>query len=168
MKRIIFREDNAMSLQNVIVDIRNTHKMSQEDFAAKLFVTRQAVSRWENGETTPTIDTLKNISEVFNVEAATLLGLSETPVCQSCSMPLQEIADFGTNADDTVTTEYCGHCYKGGAFTHNRSIEEMVDFNLRFLDEWNAQNGTSYTENEARDILKMHLSTLNRWKEKRD
>jgi len=152
-----------MELQDVILGIREKHGLSQEELAEKLFVTRQAVSRWENGETTPTLDTLKAISETYGVNAATLLGLSEPPVCQSCAMPLENIADFGTNADGTASTEYCGHCFSNGAYTHNRTIEEMVESNLRFLDEFNAQGGTSYSEDEARTILKMHLATLKRW-----
>jgi hypothetical protein len=78
-------------------------------------------------------------------------------------MPIQNFDDLGTNADGTATTEYCGHCYQDGSFTHNRTVEEMVESNLRFLDEFNAQNGTSYSEDEARSVLKMHLLTLKRW-----
>ncbi|MDR0886674.1 MAG: helix-turn-helix domain-containing protein [Clostridiales Family XIII bacterium] len=152
-----------MDLQEVIVEIREKNGLSQEEMANKLFVTRQAVSRWEHGETYPTIETLKAISKTFEVDIATLLGLQETPICQSCAMPIQNIDDFGTNADDTVTTEYCSHCYKGGSFTHNRTVEEMIESNLRFLDAFNAENGTAYSEEEARSIFKAHLLTLKRW-----
>ena len=152
-----------MAIRDVILDIREKHGLSQDDLAGKLYVTRQAVSRWENGETTPTIDTLKAIAEMFGIKASSLLGLSETQMCQSCAMPLENITDFGTNADGTVNTEYCVHCFKEGAFTHKRTIEEMVESNLGFLDEFNAQNGTNYSEDEARNILKLHLATLKRW-----
>jgi transcriptional regulator with XRE-family HTH domain len=153
-----------MALQEVIVEIRERNGLSQEDMAEKLFVTRQAISRWENGKTSPTIEMLKAIAETFDVDATTLLGLPEAAICQSCAMPIQSFDDLGTNADDTVTTEYCSHCYKDGAFTHNRTVEEMVESNLRFLDEFNARNGTAYSEDEARSILKMHLLTLKRWR----
>lgn len=153
-----------MNLQNTILNIRKEHGLSQEAFAEKLFVTRQAVSRWENGETNPSMDTLKKISELFEADANTLLGLSKTPECQSCAMPLANLNDFGTEADEGVNAEYCVHCFRGGAFTHNRTLEEMIELNLRFLDEFNAQNGTAYTADEARSILKLHLATLKRWK----
>jgi len=153
-----------MNIQGAIANIRKNRGLTQEEFADKLFVTRQAVSRWENGETTPTLDTLKKISELFKVNANTLLGLEEVPVCQSCSMPLGSLEDFSTNADNTLNAEYCNHCYNDGKFTHNRTMEEMVEVNLRFLDEFNTQNGTSYTPTEARDILKLHLATLKRWR----
>ena len=152
-----------MTTAEVLLDIRKKNNFTQDEMADKLYVTRQAVSRWENGETMPSIDTLKAISTTFEIDAATLLGLSEPPVCQSCAMPLKEIADFGTNSDNTVTTEYCGHCFQEGAYTHNRTLEEMVEANLRFLSEFNAGNDTNYSEEDARTILKMHLATLKRW-----
>lgn len=153
-----------MNLHTTILDVRKKSGLSQEEFAEKLFVTRQAVSRWENGETTPTIDTLKAVAEIFSVDANTLLGLKETPICQSCAMPLKSIGDFGTNADDTVNTEYCGYCFVSGGFSHERTLEEMIESNLKSLDEFNAGNGTNYTEDDARNILKLHLATLKRWK----
>lgn len=69
-----------MYLATKIIDIRKTCNLTQEEFAAKLFVTRQAVSRWENGETTPTIDTLKTISELFKIDANFFFGTSENPI----------------------------------------------------------------------------------------
>ena len=152
-----------MTTAEVLLDIRKKNNFTQDEMADKLFVTRQAVSRWENGETTPTIDTLKTISTTFDIDAATLLGLVEPPACQSCAMPLKELADFGSNSDNTASTEYCSHCFSEGAYTHDRTLEEMVETNLRFLDEFNAGNGTNYSEDEARTILKMHLATLKRW-----
>lgn len=48
--------------------------LSQDELAEKVFVTRQAVSRWENGETTPNTETLKLLSKLFDVSINTLLG----------------------------------------------------------------------------------------------
>lgn len=152
-----------MALQNVIIALRKRHNLSQEELAEQLFVTRQAVSRWENGETTPSIDTLKALVEKFQVSAGDLLGLTEAPICQSCAMPLQSLDDFGTNADATPNTQYCSHCFANGAFTHDRSLEDMVEANLEFLDEFNAGNNTHYSKDEARTVLKAHLATLARW-----
>jgi transcriptional regulator with XRE-family HTH domain len=154
----------VMALKDVIFEIRKKHGLSQEDMAGRLFVTRQAVSRWENGETTPALSTLKSISLTFGVDAATLLGLSEPPICQSCAALMRDIDNFGTNADGTATTEYCSYCYRNGVFSRERSIEEMAETNLRFLDRFNAENGTCYTEDEARKILKTHIASLKRWR----
>lgn len=156
-----------MELQETILDIRKKNNLTQKELADKLFVTRQAVSRWETGETTPTMDTLKNLVKIFNVDTNILLGLGESPICQSCSMALNEIINFGTNSDNTINTEYCTHCFRNGSFTHNRTIDEMVETNLNFLDEFNSENNTSYSVEEARTVLKDHLATLNRWKTKK-
>lgn len=152
-----------MNLASIILEIRKENGLTQEDFADKLFVSRQAVSRWENGETTPAIDTLRKISEMFGIDANAFFG-KEPPVCQSCAMPLKSVEDLGSNSDASANMEYCNYCFSGGRFTHDRTVDEMIESNLKFLDEFNAGNGTNYTEDEARAILKMHLATLKRWK----
>jgi hypothetical protein len=50
------------------------------------------------------------------------------PFCQSCGMPLnRDPAGGGTNADGTLSTEYCSHCFHGGKFTEpNISVDEMM------------------------------------------
>ena len=54
-------------LKENIVALRKANHMSQGDVAQKLFVTPQAVSRWERGETEPDIDTIKRMSKIFGV-----------------------------------------------------------------------------------------------------
>ena len=51
--------------------------LSQEELADKLFVTRQALSKWENGTSIPSIDTLYEISKIFKVSFEEILGLFE-------------------------------------------------------------------------------------------
>lgn len=154
----------AMETKEALKNLRTQHSLTQDELAEKLFITRQAVSRWENGKTTPNIETLKLMSKEFNTPINTLLGNTQDPVCQSCSMPLIEADDFGTNKDEGINIEYCSHCYQGGGYTHDRTMEEMVETNLHFLDEFNAQHGSNYSEDEARAILSLHLATLKRWK----
>ena len=56
-----------METKEVIYDLRTKNGLSQDELAEKVFVTRQAVSRWENGETVPNTETLKLLSNIFNV-----------------------------------------------------------------------------------------------------
>lgn len=42
-----------MDTKDVILELRTKKGLSQDELAEKVFVTRQAVSRWENGETVP-------------------------------------------------------------------------------------------------------------------
>ena len=54
-----------METKTVIYELRTKHGLSQDELAEKVFVTRQAVSRWKNGETVPNTETLKLLSNVF-------------------------------------------------------------------------------------------------------
>lgn len=53
-----------MAFAEKLVAVRRAHHLTQEQLAAKLFVTRQAISRWERGEVTPGIDMMKLIAAV--------------------------------------------------------------------------------------------------------
>ena len=46
-----------MQVKDVILELRTKKDMTQEELAEKVFVTRQAVSRWESGETVPNTET---------------------------------------------------------------------------------------------------------------
>ena len=48
-----------METKDIILELRTNRGMLQDDLAEKVMVTRQAVSRWENGETVPNTETLK-------------------------------------------------------------------------------------------------------------
>ena len=58
-----------------IADLRRSFGLSQDELAEKLFVTRQAVSKWENGMSVPSIDILSDICRMFSVSFEELLGL---------------------------------------------------------------------------------------------
>ena len=79
-----------MTTSEVLKKIREEHSLTQDEMAEKLFVTRQAISRWENGETVPNTESLKLISKVFGVSVNTLLGAPRRLFCQMCGMPLDD------------------------------------------------------------------------------
>jgi len=56
---------------------RKEKKMSQDELAEKLFVTRQALSKWENGTSIPSIDTLLEIGKIFEISFEELLCLDK-------------------------------------------------------------------------------------------
>lgn len=58
-----------------ISEYRRSIGLSQEELADKLYVTRQALSKWENGTSVPSIDTLCEISRIFGVSFEQILGL---------------------------------------------------------------------------------------------
>ena len=63
-----------MEMREILKNLREKHGLTQEQMAERLMVTRQAVSRWETGETQPNTDTLKLLSSQFDVSINTLLG----------------------------------------------------------------------------------------------
>lgn len=63
-----------METKDVLLELRKKSRLTQDELAKKAFVTRQAVSRWETGETVPNVDTLKLLSKLYNVSINTLLG----------------------------------------------------------------------------------------------
>ena len=60
-------------LSENIVILRKQNEMSQSDLANILFVTPQAISRWERGETEPDIETIKKLAEVFKVSVEEII-----------------------------------------------------------------------------------------------
>ena len=58
-----------------IKELRLKNKMTQKDLGEKLYVTSQAVSRWESGEVEPSIATIIEISKIFNVTTDELLNI---------------------------------------------------------------------------------------------
>ena len=79
-----------METKEILLDLRTKHGLSQDALAEKIFVTRQAVSRWETGETVPNTETLKLLSRLYDVSINTLLGSPMKLVCQCCGMPLED------------------------------------------------------------------------------
>ena len=63
-----------MKLQDKIIKHRKANGWSQEDFAEKLDVSRQAISRWENGTALPDAQNILQISKLFNVTTDYLLN----------------------------------------------------------------------------------------------
>ena len=60
---------------NNIKRLRTERGMTQKALADKLFVSAQAVSRWENNEVEPSITTLTELAKIFGVSADEILGL---------------------------------------------------------------------------------------------
>lgn len=59
-----------------IKELRINNKMTQKELAEKLYVSAQAVSRWENGEVEPSLSTLVEIAKIFNVSTDELLNVT--------------------------------------------------------------------------------------------
>lgn len=105
-----------METKDVILALRTQKGLSQEELAEKVFVTRQAVSRWENGETVPNTETLKLLSVFWGVSINTLLGSPRELVCACCGMPLGD-GSISREKDGCFNEDFCKWCYADGEYT---------------------------------------------------
>lgn len=135
-----------METKDIILNLRTERGMSQEELAEKVFVTRQAVSRWENGETVPSTDTLKLLSGVFDVSINTLLGSPRRLICQCCGMPLDD-STISRSVDGFPDEEYCKWCYSDGEFKYS-TPEQLIDFCVRNMasEAWPAEQVRAHME----------------------
>lgn len=145
-----------METKDIILELRTKQKMSQEELAEKVFVTRQAVSRWETGETTPNTETLKLLSKLFDVSINTLLGSPRKLICQCCGMPLEDSVT-GKDKNGDFNEDYCKWCYADGEYTYS-SMDDLIDVCTKTMA--NAE----HPEEEVRAYLKSLLPTLDYWK----
>ncbi len=83
-------------------------------------------------------------------------------LCQSCGMNIEENKYKGTNADKTLSEEYCSFCFENGNFTNTFSLDEQVEIGLNYSPEY--KNAESQEEkNLIRLQAKQYLSNLKRW-----
>ena len=145
-----------METKDVLYELRMKHKLTQDELAEKLFVTRQAVSRWEKGETVPNSDTLKLLSKYYNVSINTLLGSPHPLICQCCGMPLED-SIISRNSDGSMNEDYCKWCYADGTYTYS-NMDDLIEVCVKHMvsDE--------FSEEQARSYMKSVLPTLDYWK----
>ena len=145
-----------MDTKEVIFELRTKNGLSQDELAEKVFVTRQAVSRWENGETVPNTETLKLLSKLFGVSINTLLGAPHQLVCQCCGMPLEDDI-IGRNQDGTLNEDYCKWCYADGTYTYS-DMDELINVCIPHMVK------EGFSEEQARAYMKDQLPKLAYWK----
>ena len=147
-----------METKNVIAALRAKKGMTQDDLAREVFVTRQAVSRWETGETVPNAETLKLLSNTFQVSINTLLGSPRKLFCQCCGMPLEEDELLSREPDGSINEDYCKWCYADGRFAY-ATMDALIDYLTAHFPIPNA------SEDAARATYREMLGRLNHWKD---
>lgn len=145
-----------MQTKDVLLNLRTKAGFSQDELAQKVFVTRQAVSRWENGETVPNTETLKLLSRLYNVSINTLLGSPRQLICQCCGMPLED-SIVSREKDGFLNEDYCKWCYSDGEYMYS-DMDELIEVCVK-----NMAN-EAHSEDEIRSYLQKTLPTLNYWR----
>ena len=145
-----------MEMQGMLKKLRENNNLTQEQMAERLMVTRQAVSRWENGETQPNTETLKLLSREFNVSINTLLGSPRQLICQCCGMPLNEDGVISREKDGSYNEDYCKWCYADGQFVY-QSMNELLDFLVDHM------SNNQFTPEQVRAYFSEQLPKLKHW-----
>ena len=150
------QEVTAMDTKEILLKLRTKSGFSQDELAEKLFVTRQAVSRWENGDTVPNTETLKLLSKLYNVSINTLLGSPRELICQCCGMPLEDEI-ISREKDGFMNEAYCKWCYADGNYMYS-DMDDLIDVCVK-----NMAN-EEHSEKEVREYLLRTLPKLDYWK----
>ena len=140
-----------------IAELRKQRGLTQAQLGEMLGVTNKTVSRWENGDTTPNIETLKQISTIFDVSVNTLLGSPRKLVCQCCGMPLEDDTLISRETDNSFNEDYCKWCYADGQFVY-KNMDQLLDFLV------NHMSNDSFTPAQARTYFSGLLPGLKHWK----
>lgn len=145
-----------MDSKDIILELRTKNGLSQDELAEKVYVTRQAASRWENGETTPNTETLKLLSKLFGVSINTLLGSPHQLICQCCGMPLDD-CNISKETDGVFNEKYCKWCYTDGEYTYD-NMDDLINFCAEHMANEN------FTPEQVRAYMKDMLPKLDYWK----
>ncbi len=146
-----------MENKEILKKLREKKHLTQEELAKRLMVTRQAVSRWENGETQPNTETLKLLSREFSVSINTLLGSPRQLFCQCCGMPLNEDDMISREVDGSLNEDYCRWCYVDGNFVY-QSRDSLIDYLIAHMP-----NPDQQEEAIRRKQYDAYLSGLKHW-----
>ena len=149
-------ETKSMETKDILLQLRTKAGLSQDELAERMFVTRQAVSRWERGDTIPNTETLKRLSKLFDVSINTLLGSPRELICQCCGMPLADDS-ISREKDGFLNEDYCKWCYADGTYTYS-NMDDLIDVCVKNMV------GENFTEEQARAYLKEILPKLDYWK----
>ncbi len=85
--------------------LRTSMKLSQEELANRLDISRQSITKWENGQSFPDIQNLIQLSEIFKVSIDRLVKENATCTVSLCceqKYPMQDIRNFLVRAKNNT------------------------------------------------------------------
>lgn len=108
-----------MRLSEKIMELRKKSGWSQEELAEQLGVSRQSVSKWENGESVPELDKIIRMSELWNVSTDFLLKEEET-------MQEEPVEENTSEFEDESTETYQKEQAQRGRYVSREEAEEFL------------------------------------------
>lgn len=144
------------NIGDVIIQYRQANKMTQEEFAQRLGVTAQAVSKWERNQGMPDVSLLAGICQILNISAGTLLGVGEKVAENGNGIAEKEIRN-NMIAEPFVLEVGIGlvSCVAEGLKTDyvNKKRIELVKKNGKLMPVLRIRDNAELKENEYRVLI---------------
>ena len=128
------KEKKLMNYGQKIADLRKEKKLTQAELGAKLNITAQAVSKWENNLSEPDINSICRMCEIFEVSVDEFLGIEK----KEHSFAQKE----NYNSQNTVAIKHCEKCKK--IVAPNEYVLTHLDLNGTLLNQNQTQNATQH------------------------
>lgn len=80
--------------------------------------------------------------------------------CQSCGMPMDETALYGSMVDGAANDDYCMYCYERGEFTSDVTMDEMIALCVPHMVAAHPEMSAE----KAETLMREYLPQLKRWK----
>ncbi len=104
------------NMASLVKKYRKNNGLTQVELGKKLFVTKQAVSKWENDKTLPDLETIKKIAKVLNIPSDEILGnISDDPRVNS---EILEYMKYSAKVKKEQTQIEKWRDFKFGMFIH--------------------------------------------------
>lgn len=106
-----------IEIANRLVQLRKANNLSQEELAAKIGISRQAVSKWERAEASPDTDNLIALARLYRISLDELLRAEEPSVPEAAEKPMDTAAAPQSSALVNIGTGHL-HVEDGGHAVH--------------------------------------------------
>lgn len=91
-----------MKFNEKLIQLRKKEGLSQEELGYKLNVTRQTVSKWELGQTTPEMEKLVEMSKIFNISLDELMNEKDETITQTTKIDDQPIENKNSDKKEKI------------------------------------------------------------------
>lgn len=140
-----------IEIANKLQQMRKKNNLSQEELAAKLGVTRQAVSKWERAESAPDMENLILLAKLYGVSIDELLNVEDAPDASNSGISLKK-DDYGFTDDpvreirpENYTDE---EIYPNASMESSNSIPQGAPFGVDINDEEKKSTGADTAQDD--------------------
>ena len=117
----------GMYIGKNITELRKQHNLTQEQLAEKCGVSRQAVTKWESGESEPNIERLVVLADVFQVSVDEIIMGTDTKEKSNILFDNFDVDRLFDSIETTVVLLGLGDVHS------HRDIDEDIKYNARVL-----------------------------------